>query len=136
MQALIGVEGQLLDESRRTVIDFVRLKRETEAERMLTRANEIKPRAGVLLLLAQIKIKQWEFELADLLLDEAEERDPNFGAIYLARGDLHVLRGNGEKAIAEYESGKRIDPFRVAKAADYRIAGVRQAQQKKRRKSP
>ncbi len=114
---------------------FLSMKRETEAERMLTRANEIKPRAGVLLLLAQIKIKQWEFELADLFLDEAEARDPNFGAIYLARGDILMMRGNPEKAIMEYERGKQIDPFRVAKAADDRIAGVRQAQQKKRRKS-
>ena len=72
-------------------------------------------------MLAQIKIKQWEFELAHLLLDEAEGRDPNFGAIYLARGDIHALRGNAEKAIMEYERGKQIDPFRVAKAADARI---------------
>ena len=32
MQALIGVEGQLLDDKKRTVIDFVRLKRESERD--------------------------------------------------------------------------------------------------------
>lgn len=33
MQALVGVEGTLLDEGKRMVIEFVRLKRETEPEK-------------------------------------------------------------------------------------------------------
>ncbi|MCH7993436.1 MAG: sulfatase-like hydrolase/transferase [Planctomycetes bacterium] len=111
------------------------LSRETKAEEVLKRANEIKVRASVLLLLAQIKIKQREFEVARLLLDQAEERDPNLGAIYVARGDIVALQGNADGAIAEYERGKKIDPYRVAKAAEARIAGVRQAWEQSRRQT-
>jgi tetratricopeptide (TPR) repeat protein len=98
------------------------LGEEKEAEAALLSFLEIRPKADVLQLLAQILIKNRRLEEAAALLDQAERLEPRHGGVHIARGDLLLATGQVEKAVASYTKAAKVDPHRARELAAARKA--------------
>jgi choline-sulfatase len=100
---------------------YLRLNRLKEAEDALRGFTAIQPKADVSVLLAQILILDGRQAEAERLLAQAESLDPKHGAVWIARGDLALKRGNREDARAAYEKARSVDPYRASGIAAARI---------------
>ncbi len=98
-----------------------------DAERALHRSVEIGPTIGACVLLAQVVLQQGRFDEAEALLDRAAEIDPRHGAISIGRGDLALVQGRPEDALALYRQAAENDRHRFAGLAEARIERVRAA---------
>jgi choline-sulfatase len=103
---------------------YLRLGRLAEAERALEAFREIRPKADVSLLLAQILILDGRYKEAVALLDEAEALDAKHGGVYIARGDMHARQGRPAEARRSYEKAREVDPYRAANLAAARLAAL------------
>jgi Flp pilus assembly protein TadD len=103
---------------------LLRLGRLPEAERALRAFREIRPKADVSLLLAQILILDARYKEAAALLDEAEALDPKHGGVWIARGDMEARQGRPAEARRSYEKARQVDPYRAANLAAARLAAL------------
>jgi choline-sulfatase len=103
---------------------YLRMNRLKEAEDALRGFTAIQPKADVSVLLAQILILDGRSAEAERLLAQAESLDPKHGAVWIARGDLALRRGNKEDARAAYEKARSIDPYRASGVAAARIQAL------------
>jgi arylsulfatase A-like enzyme/predicted negative regulator of RcsB-dependent stress response len=103
---------------------LLRLGRLPEAEKALRAFREIRPKADVSLLLAQILILDARYKEAAALLDEAEALDPKHGGVWIARGDMEARQGRPAEARRSYEKARQVDPYRAANLATARLAAL------------
>jgi choline-sulfatase len=103
---------------------YLRLGRIPEAERALRAFREIRPKADVSLLLAQILILDARYKEAAALLDEAEALDAKHGGVHIARGDMQARQGRPAEARRSYEKAREVDPYRAANLAASRLASL------------
>jgi choline-sulfatase len=103
---------------------YLRMNRLKEAEDALRGFSAIQPKADVSVLLAQILILDGRQAEAERLLAQAESLDPRHGAVWIARGDLALKRGNREEARAAYEKAGSVDPYRASGIAAARIEAL------------
>jgi arylsulfatase A-like enzyme/Flp pilus assembly protein TadD len=103
---------------------YLRLGRIAEAERALRAFREIRPKADVSLLLAQILILGARYDEAGALLDEAESLEPRHGGIFIARGDMQARQGRADEARRSFEKARAVDPYRAATVAAARLAAL------------
>jgi tetratricopeptide (TPR) repeat protein len=75
--------------------------------------------------LAQLLIEQWRLDEADAALNRGAELDPDYGGIWIGRGDLMLRQDRFAEAIDAYEQAKKLDPSRSTGYADQRIGFVR-----------
>ena len=94
---------------------------------VLREANAIAPPPDACLLLAQLLDKNGRTAEAPPLLDQTEQLDPLHGGGPIARGDILLREGKVEDAIPAYRRAIEIDPYRVADAAQARIARAQEA---------
>ncbi len=106
---------------------YLRLGRIPEAEKALQAFREIRPKADVSLLLAQILILDGRYEEASALLDEAEALDPRHGGVFIARGDMLARQGRPTEARQSFEKARQVDPYRAANLAAARLAALEKA---------
>ncbi len=100
------------------------LGRTDSAERVLHQSLKVGPTVGASVLLAQVIMQQRRFDEAEALLDQAAALEPGHGAVLVARGDLHLLQGRPDRALAFYRQALEADPYRTAGVARARIARV------------
>lgn len=86
-----------------------------EARTALTRSRAIEPRdPGTLVLLARLELSQGgtdeQLEVAEGLLKEAQEVDPEFAPIYRELGALYIRREKRADAIRALRESVRLDP--------------------------
>jgi tetratricopeptide (TPR) repeat protein len=98
------------------------LGRTEDAERVLRQSLKVGPTVGSTVLLAQVVMQQRRFDEAEALLDQAAALEPGHGAVLVARGDLHLLQGHADEALALYRRALESDPYRIAGVARARIA--------------
>jgi arylsulfatase A-like enzyme len=103
---------------------YLRMNRLKEAEDALRGFTAIQPKADVSVLLAQILILDGRSAEAERLLAQAESLDPRHGAVWIARGDLLLRKGQKDEARAAYEKARSIDPYRATGIATARIASL------------
>jgi Flp pilus assembly protein TadD len=103
---------------------YLRLGRIPDAERALRAFREIRPKADVSLLLAQILILGARYDEAAALLDEAESLEPRHGGIFIARGDIQARQGRPDEARRSFEKARAVDPYRAATVAAARLAAL------------
>ncbi len=103
---------------------YLRMNRLKDAEDALRAFTAIQPKADVSVLLAQVLILDGREAEAERLLAQAESLDPRHGAVWIARGDLALKRGNKEDARAAYEKARSVDPYRAAGIAAARIQAL------------
>ena len=103
---------------------FLRLGRLPEAERALEAFREIRPKADVSLLLAQILILDGRYEKAAALLDEAEALDAKHGGVFIARGDMQARQGRPGGGAPELREGPGGRSYRAANLAAARLAAL------------
>lgn len=99
----------------------LRMGRFAEAEEAFRAFREIRPKADVSVLLAQLLIMRRRWDEAAALLDEAERLDPRHGGTYIARGDMQAARGDIAGARASYLRAGEVDPQRAAGAMKARL---------------
>ena len=97
-----------------------------QSETAVRRALTLSPKASGYVSLAQLLLLRGvlgdEFEQT---LEKAQRLDSNEGGIYIARGDWHVLQGQLQEAIADFEEALRVDPGNSGRTARDRIEWVR-----------
>ncbi len=104
---------------------YALLGRRQSAERVLRQSLAVGPTAGASVLLAQVVMQDRRVDEAEALLDQAAALEPGDGAVLVARGDLRLLEGDPEAALASYRQAIEADPYRIAGVARARIERVR-----------
>jgi arylsulfatase A-like enzyme/Flp pilus assembly protein TadD len=98
--------------------------RPEDAERTLRRCLALGPSSPAATLLAQVLTKQKRFDDARKILDQVVGAEPDFGAAYVARGDVSAFEGRFEDAMRQYELAVKVDPYRSAGVVRERMAEV------------
>ncbi len=103
---------------------YLRLGRVADAEKALRAFHDIRPKADVSLLLAQILILDGRYPEATALLDEAQSLEPRHGGIFIARGDMQARQGLAAEARRSFEKAREVDPYRASSLAAARLAAL------------
>ena len=116
---------------------YKRIQDYANAESCLRQALRLNPRADGFVNLAQFAILRGMDAEADEALKRAFELDPNDGSIAIARGDRHAIRATelGKKgapgsreewsrALAEFQTALRVDPWQVGETAREKIKKI------------
>ena len=99
--------------------------RYAEAEQAFRARTEIRSDAVGLAFLANALMLQNRFREAEEALDQAAALEPDNGVVPFARGDLRLMQGRPEEAIALYTRAGEIDPVHFGAKAGQRVQQVR-----------
>ena len=99
--------------------------RYAEAELAFRARTEIRPDAVGLALLANALMLQNRFADAEQALDQAAALEPDNGAVPFARGDLRLMQGRPDEAIALYTRAGEIDPVHFGGRSGQRVQQIR-----------
>lgn len=82
----------------------------SEALAKLQEAGKLQRSAHIYSQIGMEYAKLSEFPQALDALNTAIKLDPNFGRIYIYRGNIYALQGKRQEAVAEYQHALKIDP--------------------------
>ncbi len=101
------------------------LGRREEALAMIEKSLELRPSATMWVAKARLSIEDGRLDDAAAAIDSAIEVEPDYGAAYIARGDLAAERGDLDRARVDYFRAQNVDAYRAGSIAQERLAGLR-----------
>ena len=92
------------------------------AEECVVKMNDLHPTAEGYVRHAQFLLMREAFDEFEAALELAVELGPDYGGIYIARGDRLAIAGRLREALAQFEHALAVDPVRSGAAASQSIA--------------
>ena len=86
------------------------------------------PIVDALCIKAMKEISDGNYTKAIYTYTKAIERDPKYAFSYIGRGDVHVLRGDLDRAVQDYEQAARLDPHNSTAVERLAIARTARAE--------
>ncbi len=130
MSLLREVESTSMSRGSREVFDRLasvldQLGRRDEALAMIDKSLEVSPSATMWVARARLKIEEGRLDDAAEAIERAIEVESDYGAAYIARGDLAAARGDVDLARRDYFQAQNVDAYRAGSIAQERLAGLR-----------
>ncbi len=101
------------------------LGRRDEALAMIEKSLDLSPSATMWVAKARLSIEDGRLDDAAAAIDSALEVESDYGAAYIARGDLAAARGDLDRARVDYFRAQNVDAYRAGSMAQERLAGLR-----------
>ncbi len=130
LSLLREVETTSMSRGSREVFDRLasvldQLGRRDEAMAVIEKSLEVNPSATMWVAKARLSIEDGRLDDAAAAIDSALEIEPDYGAAYIARGDLAAERGDLDRARVDYFRAQNVDAYRAGSMAQERLAGLR-----------